>query len=304
MILGLGCIAYDRVLFTNAMWEDGKGRILRTETRFGGNVRTALTAAAGLGASTAYLATVSSESQWDSVLDDLQQNGVSTEFTSRAPGAHPALSTIIVTGDGERFIAYDDSSLAQTPLPGPAIVERALDQASVLMVDASTAPPGSLEVMSLALSRGLPVVLDAEREVPGSDIVNRMIALADHPILPLNFARTVTSQRDPEEIIEALWRDGRASVTITDGHHGAFVRSGDVTNVAHVPAFDVQAIDTVGCGDVFHGAYAVGLDRGMPTLDRVRLANAAAAIVAATPTGASRIPHMPAVDELLGAQAP
>jgi len=50
---------------------------------------------------------------------------------------------------------------------------------------------------------------------------------------------------------------------------------------------------------VFHGAYAVGLDRGMATLDRVRLANAAAAVVAATPTGQSRIPSMTAVGQML-----
>jgi len=299
MIVGLGCIAYDRVLFTNELLQDGKGRIRRTETRFGGNIRNALTAAAGLGASTAYLATVSSDPEWDNVLADLHDNLVSVEFTARTAGAHPALSTIIVTGDGDRFIAYDDSSLAHTPLPDTAVVQGALAQATVLIVDASTAPPGSLEVMSAALSAGIPVVLDAEREVPGSDIVERMIALADHPTLPLGFARESTGHSSPIDIVDALWNNERATVIVTDGPHGVFVRSRDMPVVERVPAFVVDAIDTVGCGDVFHGAYAVGLDRGMATLDRVRLANAAAAVVAATPTGQSRIPSMTAVGQML-----
>jgi len=303
VIIGLGCIAYDRVLFTNAMWEDGKGRIQRTETRFGGNVRTALTAAAGLEAETAYLATVSSESEWDNVLDDLVQHDVGTQFVARAPGAHPALSTIVVTRDGDRFIAYDDSSLANTPLPSPDVVERALSQATVLMVDASTAPPGSIDVMASALSRGIPVVLDAEREAPDTDIVDQLIAMADHPILPLNFARQVTGCTEPADIIAALWKGGQGAVVLTDGANGAYARCFDVEGVAHVPAFAVDAVDTVGCGDVFHGAYAVGLDRGLATIARIRLANAAAAIVAATPSGTSRIPRGDAVADLLNGGA-
>jgi sulfofructose kinase len=299
MILGLGCIAYDRVLFTSASWADGKGRISRTETRFGGNVRTALTAAAALGVPSAYLATVSSDPRWDAVLTDLQEHGVSTAFTARAGGAHPVLSTIIVTGDGERFIAYDDSSLAATPLPHGDVVAAALEQTTVLLVDASTAPPGSLEVMSMALERAIPVVLDAEREVLGSSLVDDMIDLADHPVLPLNFARQITGRESPVEVVEALWRPDRGSVLVTDGANGAYVRSTDVLTVTRVPAFRVVAVDTVGCGDVFHGAYGVGLARGLGTVERVRLANAAAAIVAATPSGRPRTPTMAAVEELV-----
>lgn len=299
MILGLGCIAYDRVLVTNALWQDGKGRILRTETRFGGNVRNALTAAAGLGEKVAYLATVSSDPQWDNVLSDLAQHNVSTEFTVRAPGAHPALSTIVVTGDGDRFIAYDDSSLANTPLPDRSIVDRALAQATVLIVDASTAPPGSIEVMAMAQSRGIPVVLDAEREVPGSSVVDDMIELADHPILPMNFARQVTGVDEGERILDALWASYRGAVVITDGAEGAIVRSVDLPGTTHVPAYPVVAVDTVGCGDAFHGAYAVGLALGLDTLGRVRLANAAAAVVAATPSGEPRTPSTAAVAALM-----
>jgi sulfofructose kinase len=156
-----------------------------------------------------------------------------------------------------------------------------------------------MDVMRAALSAGIPVVLDAEREVPGSDIVERMIAVADHPILPLNFARQATGRVDPIDVVDALWGPERAAVIITDGASGAYVRSTDVPAVERVPTYSVDAVDTVGCGDVFHGAYAVGLERGLGTLERVRLANAAAAIVAATPNGQPRIPSMAAVGRLM-----
>jgi sulfofructose kinase len=45
----------------------------------------------------------------------------------------------------------------------------------------------------------------------------------------------------------------------------------------HQEAFKVDAADTTGCGDVFHGAYAFGLARHLSLEERVRLASAAAA---------------------------
>ncbi len=59
--------------------------------------------------------------------------------------------------------------------------------------------------------------------------------------------------------------------------------------------------DTNGCGDVFHGAYAFGLLTEQPAAVRVRLASAAAAVVAALPSGARRVPDMTAVDRLMAA---
>jgi len=49
MIIGLGCIAFDQILATNAKWKDEKGKIVRREFRFGGNVRNSLVAVAALG---------------------------------------------------------------------------------------------------------------------------------------------------------------------------------------------------------------------------------------------------------------
>lgn len=299
MIVGIGCIAHDLVLYTETTWSEGKGRIARREVRFGGNVRTALTAAAALGGHAAYLATVSSDPQWHDVITDLDEHGVDRVFVEYASGAHPVSSTVIITSDGERYIAFDDTSLATTPLPTTATVHAALAAATVLMVDAATAPPGSLELLRGARESGIPIVLDAEREVPGSDIVHELVEVADHLVLPLQFARHLTGADDPADVVDRLWRSGRAAVVITDGPHGAYLRSPATSLVEHVAAYPVTVHDTNGCGDVFHGAYAFGLLTEQSAADRVRLASAAAAVVAALPTGARRVPDMTAVDRLM-----
>ena len=61
------------------------------------------------------------------------------------------------------------------------------------------------------------------------------------------------------------------------------------------PAFPVEATNTTGAGDVFHGAYALAIAEGMPTERAMRFASAAGALRArdgATPTRAM-------VDELM-----
>jgi sulfofructose kinase len=48
--------------------------------------------------------------------------------------------------------------------------------------------------------------------------------------------------------------------------------------VRHMPAFQVDVVDTLAAGDVFHGAFAFGLARGYPMYQIMRFASAAAAI--------------------------
>lgn len=297
MIIGLGAIAVDTVLVTAGHWSEGKGRILERRLRMGGNVRNALVAAAALGGEVAYLGCLTSDDQWTDVVSDLVDHGVDMAFVEWHDGATPIQSTIVVTADAERFIAFDDSVLQTTPLPSTGTVQRALEVASVLLVDASTAPPGTLTVIEQARARHIPVVVDAERFLPHGSVVQQILTLADHIILPRHFAESLTaaeiSTTDlPRHVQTVLGARADALIAVTDGTNGVVVLSGaDGAGVLeHLPAFEVKAIDTVGCGDVFHGAYAVALVREMSVRDRLRFASAAAASVAALTQDRDRIP--------------
>ena len=292
MIVGLGCLAHDNVLVTETTWSAGKGRIVRRETRFGGNVRNALATVAALDHPASYLATVGTSSLGEEAFADLLEHHIDTRFIERIPGADPVVSVLTITADGERYIAFDDESLSSTPLPSTASIEAALSLASVLLVDAPTAPPGSLDVVLQARASGIPVVLDAERDPTST--VRALIGAADHLVIPLSFGTELTDRESASDIAAALWNDQRSAVVLTDGPHGAYAAKSS-ESVRHVPAFDTPVVDTTGCGDAFHGAYAWALTRGEDLRSRVQVASAAAAVVAAREPGEPRAPTGPEI---------
>lgn len=293
MIIGLGCLAHDRVLVTETNWTAGKGRIVRRETRFGGNVRNALATVAALEHTAAYVATVGTSDLGEQAMTDLRDHHINTHFIERVEGADPVTSTLVITSDGERYIAFDDAPLASTPLPSAQTLDDALSEASVMLVDAPTAPPGSLQVVHQARAAGIPVVLDAERD-PTANVLG-LIAEADHLVIPLSFGRQLTGRDEPMQVIEGLWNDVRTAIVLTDGPQGCYAADSR-DHVLHVPAFDTPVVDTTGCGDAFHGAYAVALARGSELPTRVRFASAAAAVVAAREPGERRTPTQAEID--------
>jgi len=80
----------------------------------------------------------------------------------------------------------------------------------------------------------------------------------------------------PQIVVQTEGRDG--SYTLTAREH------------FHTPAFDVEVVDTTGAGDVFHGAYLVGLLRGWDLPMVAAFATAVAAIKCTQLGGRKGIP--------------
>jgi sugar/nucleoside kinase (ribokinase family) len=127
-----------------------------------------------------------------------------------------------------------------------------------------------------------------------------LLTLVDHLILSRDFAAKLTGLAEPAAAAERLWTDQRQAVVITDGAAGCwYLGSGPRRPARHQPAFAVRAVDTTGCGDVFHGAYAAGLVAGMTLEERLRFAAAAAALKATRCGGQGGIPDRAAVEAFL-----
>jgi sugar/nucleoside kinase (ribokinase family) len=87
-----------------------------------------------------------------------------------------------------------------------------------------------------------------------------------------------TGESELEAGCRALLDRGVGMVAATCGADGAIVAEGD--RVLRVPAFDIDVVDTTGCGDAFSAGFVVGLGLGRDPRDAAMLGCAAAALVA------------------------
>ncbi len=298
-ILGLGAVAMDDLLYVEAYPEaNSKVHVLDRERQCGGLTATALVAASRLGCLCAYGGVTGTDDASDFALAVLAGEGVCTDLACRRADRRIYHSTIIVDRFGRRTLFSDGRDVESVNSSWPD--EHIIRSCEVLFVD-HTAIPGMIRAARVARSAGIPVVGDLERAE--SKILPDLMNLIDHLIVPREFARTVTGRTEPGQAAECLWADQRKAVVVTCGENGSwFVEPG--LSPTHQPAFRVQVIDTTGCGDVFHGAYAAGLVMGMDLPGRVRLAGAAAALKAARRGGQSGCPTFAEVERLLREQSP
>ncbi|MGO7908899.1 PfkB family carbohydrate kinase [Rhizobium leguminosarum] len=270
-VLGFGALAIDDIIYVDRGLTAGKGKVTKRATDHGGNVATALVAVARLGGRAGFIGWLGDEPTADVAGCELERDGVDISLAPRHADAAPIRSVITVGPDGDRFIAYDDDVLHGT---SDALPDDILMQAPVLLIDGYATHSESVVARARAL--GLAVIADIEWTVGAA--TDRILAFADHLVLPLAFGQEYTGEGDPTTILDRLWSMDRSAVVLTDGERGTYLRQKGDASRWHVPAYQVQAIDTTGAGDCFHGAYALALARGKSPLDCTAYATAAAAI--------------------------
>lgn len=277
-VLGLGCAAVDDLLYIDAYPPpDQKVRVRRRERQCGGLTATALVAASRLGARCAFAGILGTDDNSRFILDALTRDGVDVSHVIQRPEVRPIHSTILVDETHHtRNIFFDlEGSVGADPSAPPAEV---IASSRVLFVD-HYGIEGMIRAADVAHAAGAAVVADLERsEWPGfADLIARV----DHLILSREFACRWTGTSDAAEAVRALWSPARRAVVVTCGEAGGwYMGDPEPSSPRAFAAFPVITVDTTGCGDVFHGAYAAGLARDLSLEERIRFAAAAAAIKA------------------------
>ena len=282
-ILGFGALSVDRILYVDRGFGDGKGRVTNTVTDYGGNVGTALVTAARLGGNAGFIGWLSLDPAEDPSGEQLAQNGVAINDAPRRADARAVQSTIIVTPDGERFIAFDDDIPHGTDA---ALPDAVLGKGAVLLVDSYA----TCAVATVRRARGLGLAVVADIEWTVGAATDALMAVCNHLVLPLAFGQSATGLDAPADILRDLWSDDREAVVLTDGARGAYVRQRGDSALWHIRAHPVLAVDTTGAGDCFHGAYALGLAEAKSPLAAAAYASAAAALSVTGRGGRAALP--------------
>lgn len=259
----------------------------RITTAYGGPATTAAAAAARLGVDVELVAALGDDDRGYALRAALEVRGVGTGGMVVRDGVSTATSLVIVTPDGERTIVNATDPRLREPL-GP-------DEAAALMaraggVDAVLVdvrwPAAAALALAAAARSAVPGVLDLDRTDAGEhDRVRGLARAASHVVASrdalddlLAAAGLPAVGASPDRALDALQEvaDG-GMVAVTLGADGVAWRDVDGTAGVAAPP-PVTAVETLGAGDVWHGAFAAALARRTPVAQAVVSANAAAAL--------------------------
>lgn len=298
-VLGLGAVAVDEILHVDHYPSaDAKAQVRRRERRCGGLAATALVAAARLGCRCAYAGVLGMDDASAFAARCLEQEGIDLSQAQRRAEAQIIRSAIVADlGTGTRNIFFDLNGVVGAGNNWPP--EELICNTRVLLVD-FIGMAGMIRAARIARAAGVPVVADLEDDsAPG---FAELLGLVDHLVLSHEFALRYTDENEPARAAQKLWQPDRALVAITCGAAGAWVVTGG--QAVHHPAFAVETVDTTGCGDVFHGAYAAGLAQGLNLDACLRLASATAALKASRRGGQETIPTRAEVERFIKERSP
>lgn len=184
--------------------------------------------------------------------------------------ATPVSSVTVLEATGERSVIGGDAAGLKAPCPGPELVHELLAGADVVLLDGHH-PELARAVRDAASAAALPIVLDAGRWKP---IMDELVGEVSDVVASADF-RTPGARTSAETAAE-LRRRGAASIAVTAGPDPVHWWHGERHGQIEVP--QVRAVDTLGAGDVFHGAYAHALAASADIEARLRFAAEVAAI--------------------------
>lgn len=229
---------------------------------------------------------------WGRVGDDLNgeplaqalaEEGIDVAGLRRVPGGRTPVGAVLVDPRGERtIISFRGSGLGTET--GWLPLDR-IREAGALCCDPRW-QEGVAAAAATARAAGVPVVLDGERSE--TRILVDLVPRVDHAIFSVPGLANFAPGCAPEEGLRRALASGPVKVAaVTQGEKGVLWMLPGDAKARRTPAFPVEATNTTGAGDVFHGAYALAMAEGMPVDRAMRFASAAGALRArdgATPT--------------------
>ena len=278
-ILGIGITAVDDFFYVNGFPPpDARREIIRAERRCGGLTAAALVTAARLGARCAYAGMLGDDELSNIILDDFRRHGIDTAPCLIRPGVRPYHSTIIVDAlTGSRNIFYTKHGVACRP--AETLSEEIISSAGLLYLD-QLHVPAMIQAARWARAHQRPTVADFDHfnhpDMPA------LLELTGHLIVSHELALPATGAESVEQAALILARVPRSVTVVTHGDRGGcYVLGSTPDRVLRYGAFKVKVVNTTGCGDVFHGAYAAALILRLPLEQALNFASAAAALKAA-----------------------
>ena len=297
-ILSIGIATIDHVFHVKQLPNRAeKYRADQAETVGGGGGANAAVAISRLGGTASIAARTGGDEVANSIEYGFNREGVRTDLLRQYKERRSSYSMVLIDAEGERLIVnYRDDRL---PFDARWL-ERELAQRNFDAVLADTRwPDGAVAGMRYASDRGVPGVIDAEAPVEGCE---EALRLASHVVFSAQGLRDFHGADPQEADLGALLRCsdcGEGVVGVTNGAEGIrWMENGTIRHILP-PPLPGPLTDTLGAGDIWHGALALALAEEQGLTNAMRFANAAATLKCAGASGRNGAPRREEVERFL-----
>jgi sugar/nucleoside kinase (ribokinase family) len=298
LILCAGIAVIDYIFRIEAMPKpDTKNRASAFTVASGGNMANAAVSIVRLGGRAKLSAPLGGpagiDMAGDAILKKLEQNDIDHSAVVRVDGMPSPISAILVQSGGERAIVnYRDDALAKARCENPAEL---VEKADAVLID-NRFPEFSLPIAEAAKAIGKIVLMDADDPTRQTDA---LLNACTHVVFSSHGLRNTAQMQDFTAGLNAVAKRTPALLAVTDGANGSWWHDGRA--VHHIAAHPVYAIDTLGAGDVFHGACVLALAQGHSFEQALHFSAAAAAIKCTRFGGVAGAPTQAEIDTFLAA---
>lgn len=226
------------------------------------------------------------------ISDRLRDEGIDGSRLVPMPGLVTPISSIMIDPSGERtIVTFRDRRLWDVTLPN---ADELLRDCAALLVESRCAPFAT-DLCATASARGIPVIVDADTMMSQRE---GLLTAATHLVFSQEALHATTDLADDIAALRRIAAITPAFVAVTTGAQG--VTWLDDGEARHLPSFPVHTVDTLGAGDVFHGAFTLAMAEQQGIRDAMRFAAAAAAIKCSRYGGAFGAPYRFEVIEFIG----
>ena len=257
----------------------------------GGPVATALVALSRWGLTCAFAGVTGDDRFGETIRTSLDEEGVDTGGLLVRKGFASQFAFIVAEPgtQGRRTIFWQRPT---GPPPTPDELDYGLIQQARVVLTDGLFPDAALSACKAAREAGIPVVVDAGSLREG---MLELAGVSDFFLASETFARAFVGDADPREACQKLAAlgPGVAGVTLGAKGYAAWTEG----RVIDRPAYRVNAVDTTGCGDVFHAGFVYGVVRGWEVEKSLDFGAWAAAMVSTRLGGRAGIPSRQALEE-------
>jgi sulfofructose kinase len=276
-VVGVGINATDTIIrLPHFPALDSKVELLSADVRPGGQVASAIVACRRWGLSARYVGKIGDDAAGKLQMEEMAREGVDAHWII-APGCMSQSSFILVDEpSGERTVLWKrDPKIALQPSD---LRREWISGARALLVDGHDTEAAA-RAARWARQENIPVVGDFDNRYPG---VEALLETVDFIITSKDFPERLTGEKNLLKSLPIILQQFKCRLTAaTLGRLGVVAWNGE--RFLLCPGFRVQAADTTGAGDIFHGAFLYGLVREWPLEEILEFSCAAAALNCTAP---------------------